>query len=391
MLVLLITRWLLGFVRFSVRGGSPERLFSYSTRAGAYFWDIAGRKNSGACILAGRYRELRPFARKAGCRLRVRERHGLPFLLRKTRNHRGLWAGCAVFAAILYLLSIRIWCIEISGNSAIPTAELETALNGMGLRPGVLRSGVDPRDIERNLMLKFPKISWMSVNTEGNMVEICLKEKKDKPEIPAKDRACNLVAAQTGQITSLQVFEGTAMVHKGEAVMAGQLLVSGVVEHDTGEHTIHHASARVLAETVHTLTAEVPLRRQERQPTGKTAVRRSLHIFSARVPITFSGKPKGSCDVSAEHFQVSLFGTLLPLGVYQERWTEYSPVWVTLTNEQARAQADAQIASRASKMLGQGKVLSARSTDTVRDGRLIRTAILHCEENIAKESEILIK
>lgn len=391
MLVLLITRWLLGFVRFSVRGGSPERFFSYSTRAGAYFWNITGRKNSGACILAGYYRELRPFARKAGCRLRVQERHGLPFLLRKTKNHSGLWAGFAVFAVILYLLSSRVWCIEITGNSTLPTDQLETALSETGLYPGALRSGVDPKEIERNLMLRFPKISWMSVNTESNMVEVCLQEKKDKPEIPAKDRACNLVATQTGQITTLQVFEGTSMVHRGEAVMAGQLLVSGVVEHDTGEHTLHHASARVLAETVHTLTVQVPFLQQKREPTGKTAVRRSVRIFNARLPLTLGGKPKGNYSVTAERFQVSLFGTLLPLGAYEENWTEFNPTEVTLTRKQAQALADTQIASQASAMLGEGMILCTQASDTVRDGKLIRTAILHCEENIARESEILIK
>ncbi|MCI1982943.1 MAG: sporulation protein YqfD, partial [Oscillospiraceae bacterium] len=74
MISLQLTRWLIGYVRFSVLGGNPERFYSLSAHSGAVLWNISACSKSGACVAARRYRSLRSCARRAGCRLRVRGR-----------------------------------------------------------------------------------------------------------------------------------------------------------------------------------------------------------------------------------------------------------------------------------------------------------------------------
>lgn len=391
MVSLMITRWLLGFVRFSVSGGSPERFFNACTRSGVYFWNITGRPDCGACVLVSRYRGLRFCARRAGCRLRVTERHGLPFLLYRTRNHRGLFVGAAASVGILLLLSSYVWCIDITGNSRIPTDKIESALRSSGVVPGTPKSQVDSGALAQKLMLTFPEIRWMSVNTQACRLEITLREKEDRPEIQNQSGVCNLKATRTGQIVSLHVYEGTAMVQKGDAVLEGQLLVSAIVKTKSGDVMLRHASAEIIAETFHTFSAEVPFRQRQEMPTGKTAVRRSLDLLGARLPLSLGGKPKGDWKSAGRRTDVNVFGTLLPLSVYEEDLTEIRVSDVTLTKEQARAQADEAIAAQEREFLKNVKILSAQAQETVKDGALFRTAEVRCEENIGQESEILIK
>lgn len=391
MFSLWITRWLLGYVRFTIRGGSPERFYTYCTRVGAYLWNIGGRKKRTANVLAGRYRELRACARRAGCMLRVSERRGLPFLLVHFRKHRGIAAGAVVFAALLFLLSARIWCVEITGNTGIPTPELTSALRSAGLFPGIPKSRVNPRLVGRRIMLKYPQIGWMSVNTSGCVAQVALREKTERPEIENHSGVCNIKASRTGQILSIHVYAGTAVVQKGDAVTKGQLLVSAVVEDKAGESTLKHASAEIYAETESTLSAEVPFRQQVQKPTGRTVTRMCLDLLGARIPLTLARKPGGNGAVSAEKTEIGLFGRILPVGLYREEWMGRQTCAVTLTRAQARARAERKIKDQEDGMSGKIKILSSSPTEVLSGTSFVLTVRLKCRENIAQESEILIK
>ncbi|WP_411676253.1 sporulation protein YqfD [Caproicibacter sp.] len=391
MFSLQITRWILGYVRFSVIGGSPERFFSYCARSGIILWDISSRSNSGACVSAGLYRNLRFMARKAGCRLRVRERRGMPFLLRRTRTHRGIICGAAAFTVILILLSLHVWCIDVTGNSTLDSKALLSALSKNGLYPGAKITDVNTKKIEQKLMLMFPKIRWMTINTQGCTMQVCIQEKTERPEIEQESGVCNVKASSTGQVVAIRIFAGTAQVKKGDAVAEGQLLVSGVVEDEFGGSTFVHAKAEIIAETSRSCEFRIPLRQSVRQSTGSKAVRRSLRLFGANIPLTLTGKPKGDYDVSGTQTDLRLFGTLLPVSLYEEDWTGMCTVPVTVTRQQAVAEAKKDLAEY-EKNLPQGtKILSSSASDRTEKETLIYSVTLKCEENIAKESEILIK
>lgn len=390
-MVLRITRWLLGYVRFSVLGGSPERFYSSCARAGAYLWDIAGRRNGGACVAVRSYRSLRPCAHRAGCRLRVRERRGLPFLLRRTRGHGGLWAGAAAFAAVLYLLSLRVWCVQAVGNVSVPTEQILAGLSSAGLSPGVPKKDVDPELLAQKLMLRFPQIRWMSVNTQGCVAQAVIQEKVAKPEVVDRTGVCNIKAAATGQILSMKVYAGTPLVSKGDAVVEGQLLVSAVVENEAGGSLLTHAQAEILAETSRTVSVAVELNRRRWDPTGRVVVRRNFDLYGARFPLTLRVRPRGNYRLSLEKTDFQFFGNILPAWVYTERWEEVRPVDYTLTKRQAVEEARREADRRTKELLKNGRVVSSRPSEQWEKETLNYTVELVCEENIAEQSEIFIK
>lgn len=390
-MIVRIVRWIIGYVRFSIRGGSEERFLNQCARRGAYLWNITAGENAGACISAGGYRYLRPCARKAGCRLRLRGKKGLPFFTMRFRKRPGLWAGAAVFLITVRLLSLHVWTVNVVGNAAVPTSAVEAELAAGGLYPGAWKSGVDPQLLQEKLMLKFPEIGWTSVNTIGCVTEVRIQEKKDRPEIVEQDRICNIKAAATGQILSMKVYAGTPLVKAGDAVVEGQLLVSAVVEDESGVGMLEHASAKIVAETARTYTAKVPMERREWRPTGKTVTRRSLNLFGAKLPLTLAGKPQGEYRAEAVRTGVSLFGTVLPLEIYEETWTQVKSFDAALTKRQALDEAKKQIEASEKKDLSGLKIVSTVFDDKIENGSLVCTATVKCEEDIAKESEILIK
>jgi sporulation protein YqfD len=391
MFSLTLTRWLMGYVQFAIIGGSLERFLNQCVRSGIYLWDIQSGQKWSASVAAGRYRALHRCARRAGSRLKVLKRCGFPFATRGIRRRRGLLVGAAAFLVVLLALSSHIWYFEVVGNSTVPTADITAELKNIGVWPGAPKRNLQPDRIQQALMLKFPQISWLSVNTRGCTAEIQMKEKKEKPPMETEDvRPCNIKAAATGQIIRLDVYDGTPVVKEGDAVVEGQLLISGIMENEGGTASLKHASGKVMAETTRTLTAEVPLNRTKSEATGNVVTRRSLNFMGARLPLTFATKPAGNYVAEAVNTRIRLMNAVLPISLYEENWVEQKTVKVTLTREQALAEARKQILEKERSGLNDAQILSSSADDKISGSSLIYTVILKCVENIAQESEILI-
>ena len=72
----------------------------------------------------------------------------------------------------------------------------------IGLKEGMARSKLDVLSIQNQLMIAYPEIAWISLNTKGSSVTIRIGEKEDKPDIWNSDKkVMNIKAA-------LQQFEG---------------------------------------------------------------------------------------------------------------------------------------------------------------------------------------
>ena len=294
-------RWILGWVDFQIRPrrkGACERFLNLCARQGVALWRI-GRSEEffTAAIAVGRYEELRPLARKAGVRLKSGKRHGLPFLWKRVSSRKGILAGMVVFAVTLHIFSMYVWSVQVTGNTSIPSDQILTEAKNLGLSPGALKSRLEYQELQRRLMIAFPDVSWLSVNTQGCMIEIALEERIKHPEAENQEKISNLKASASGQIIKLEVTGGALQVKVGDAVVKGQLLVSGIAEDATGGTRMMRSSGKVIAETEKSLVAEIPMKQTVQRPTGKQIVRRSVRIFGLELPLSHGppagGIPKG--------------------------------------------------------------------------------------------------
>ena len=395
MISLNLVRWLLGWVAFRIsprQKGGGERFLNLTARLGISLWRI---RRSGDCLYAtvavGQYRDLCAPARKAGVRLRAGKRRGLPFLVKKLGRRKGLLVGAAAFVCILWALSLYVWSVEIKGNTTIPTERISAAAAELGLEPGVLKDRVDALSLQRQLMLKFPDVAWLSVNTHGCGVTVELAEKIKLPEITDAEKICNIKASASGQILRMEVYRGQAQVKVGDAVIKDQLLISGVTENKLGGTQLEHAAGRVVAATTQSLTAEVPLKETVSVPTGRQVVRRSVKIFGVQLPLSFVGAPEGNFRRDFERTPVRGMTGVLPVSIFTETWTEETEREVTLTAREAKERAEKELLEQQKEKWKDLKIISGEKTEKTENGVYRLTLTCQCEENIAVESEILFK
>ena len=136
--------WLVGYVTVLVRGGSCERFMNLCAVKRRDVWDFQAVPE-GLCIQvrAGEYRNLRIAAKRAGCRLHIVAKHGLPFLLRRYRRRYGLIAGVFLFVFLLQLLCGRVWEIRVQGNEKLQQSQVVTLLEEFGIREGMAANALD--------------------------------------------------------------------------------------------------------------------------------------------------------------------------------------------------------------------------------------------------------
>ena len=383
-----VWRWFCGWVRWEAEGGLPGRLLTLAAREKLPLWDT---KRHGilfsACCRAGDYRRLRPLARRCGLRLHLKERHGAAFILRRYHARPGLVLGIIVYTLLLVFLSGRIWSLDIRGVHAADRAALVTLLAEHGVAVGRSKAGVNSEAIRLDALTRLTDISWLAVNLDGCVAEVEVREMNPE-ETPTEPNApSNLVAARDGIIRSVEVTGGTATVQEGDAVAAGGILASGIIETQQ-ELLFRRSSGRVMAETTREITVCVPLAETLTLPTGNATETLTLHLFGWSLPLSDNSIHGTGCQLEEFDRPLTLGGVPLPLGITMRRYTPLADRPVQRTPEQARALAEEQLVAEEHRQLAQARIDERDVTWEEVDGRLILTARYRCIENIAVEVPI---
>ena len=88
-----------------------------------------------------------------------------------------------------------------------------------------------------------------AVNIDGSKAVIEVRESVPVPEIADTSTPCNIVAAEDGIITKIQLFRGQEEIKTGSAVLKGDLLISGVKTNLDKSETLVCADGKIFAKT----------------------------------------------------------------------------------------------------------------------------------------------
>ena len=122
----------------------------------------------------------------------------------------------------------RILFVTVEGNTSIPANRILEAVDQCGIRFGTNRRSIRSEVVKNALLQQIPQLQWAGVNTVGCTAIISVREKTiiDKPESTEK-RVSSIVAIRDGIIQDCTVLKGSGLCTVGQAVKAGQTLVSG--------------------------------------------------------------------------------------------------------------------------------------------------------------------
>lgn len=306
-----------------------------------------------ASVNASDYRKLKKPAKKAGLRLHIREKHGIPFFISRYHARLGIVFGIIAFLCILTILSNFLWSVKIIGIENASENEILAQLESLGLKTGRYIPSIDVRELEQRFLLQNDQISWIAININSSVAEIRVHERVDSPEFFLKDDTpCDIVACETGVIRYMEVYTGQPMVKSGDTVTEGELLISGITENSKGNTDFVHARGKVLASVWETATFDVNLTQTYRSDTGQKKTFYKVKIFGREIPLYFSENVSFDAYEETQDIPLSIFGFSLPISVerrtkigyetLQEEWSEDAAkkrafeLWETYKHEHYR-------------------------------------------------------
>ncbi len=383
-------RWFPGWVRVEAEGGYPERLLNAIAEAGIAVWGVRvqGERLRFSCF-AQDYRDLRPSARRACVRMRVRRKHGLPFWAHRYRARKGLAVGFVLYCAVLALLTPRIWVVDVVGNGATATADILAVAQDMGVQIGKRMDALDIKRLEIDGLDRLPSLVWMTVNPSGCVARVEVSERKPTPQVLDLSRPSDMVALRDGQVVAVTVVSGQSRVLLGEAVSAGSVLISGRLPAEDGGETLTRAYGEVWAQTERRITVEVPLTYYPAVADGYVAVCPTLTVLGANIPL-YAGAPTGDSYVVSEraHF-LTANGLNLPLGLTNRYYIRTVCPATVRSKAQAAELARRRLAAREKALFADASFEEIGRQTELKNGVYTVTVTYACLENIAQEEPIL--
>ena len=326
---------------------------------------------------------------RCGVEIRPLRRRGILHFLRRFRRRAYLLLIPLPFFLCFLWLSTRLWQIDIEGNETLSRAEIRTALESVGVYPGVSGLRLDNPQIRSRMQAALGKLSWCTVQVHGSRALVQVRERRMPPKITDDRRHTQVVAAKSGTVDTVNVLEGKALVHRGDTVLRGQSLITGVLTYRQEEERRVHALGRVFAWTWYEMGFSIPLNTEEKEYTGKEKQLFSVKIGDFR--LNFYNDSSISADgydrITTEK-RAAIFGLALPVSILRTECRPYRLCPWELSEEEGVALLEERLLRALREAAPEAELLETWFWQTGEDGILSVRMLAQCREDIAQEREI---
>lgn len=390
MFVLDFIRFCRGTVDFTTTGGYPERLVSLCGKKNIPLWKL---RRHGEAITATTTRaggkKLRLSAARAGVTVVWGKEHGIPTLAVRYRLRTGVFVGIFLLLLLPMLLGSFLWRVVITGNTVIPTYNLRQSLEGLGVRAGTRRSPIDTLEVERRMILSDPRLVWISVNLRGSTAWVEVRERELPPPLVDKTTPTNIIAAKSGTITHMEVYDGQPQVRLGDSVLEGDILVSGILENGRQQNRTIHARAKIEAEITDSLAVTVPYCRTVYGYRG-LSVHRSIWLFGQRLPLGRQTPPQKPWKLETAEETIPVLGRFFSVPAVRQNYILLEEATEEITPDDARREAEEKLALLEKQQFPPGSILTREVTGQELDDSFILFADYCRIAPISLEKEILL-
>ncbi|MCD8147626.1 MAG: sporulation protein YqfD [Clostridiales bacterium] len=388
-----------GSAQIRLEGPFPERFLNLCGAERLPIWAVEreGDRILRVTLPAWQLRRARALAERAMCRLAVEQGFGLPTFLSRFRRRYALTGGLvfALFCAVI--LSQFVWVIEVTGNTTVSNSVILTELDSLGFGIGSYGPGVDCRALANQALLDLRELSFLSVNISGVYAQVVVREAVAAPEIEDPTAAADIVANVDGVVVDVDTVRGKTQVTEGQAVLAGEILISGLETYESGDGSGTVLSSRqvraegdIWALTNRTLRSATLLTAETKaDETQRTLY--SLKFLKRAVKFYQNSSISGlTCGKIKKVYALTLpGGTVLPLAWEILTVTAYEPVSASLDHASAEDYLTEVLEARLSALLGEeGQLLSSQITFEETDGVLTGVLRASCLEQIGRTVEL---
>ena len=230
-----ISSFFAGTITLEIKTADPAGMMDLICRRGIRLWDVAYlneltirfRTYESSC------RRIVPLLENRGGQWRIVSREGLSCRLRGALRRPVLTSGLLLFLLFSLVLPGRIFFVQVEGNAAVCTNEILEAASALGIGFGTHRRAVRSEDVKNGLLSAIEELEWAGINTRGCVAVISVRERASD-QADTGSRGCgDVVALRDGVVLSCEATRGSILCAPGQAVSAGQVLISGAVDHGT--------------------------------------------------------------------------------------------------------------------------------------------------------------
>ncbi|MBQ6839853.1 MAG: sporulation protein YqfD [Oscillospiraceae bacterium] len=231
-----------------------------------------------------------------------------------------------LFLCLLTILPTRIYFIQVDGNAIVPATQILEEAEKCGIRFGASRRLVRSEKVKNALLSTLPQLQWAGINTSGCVATISVREKNTNEELTPEVGIGNIIAKTDGIIQTCTVLNGTALCSAGDAVTAGQILVSGYTDCGIALKAVR-AEAEITASTIRSVSAVTLLPDVIRGEQIHEETKFSLRIGKKLINLF---KDSGISDTSCVKMYTEEYLTLpggfrLPIALVTQRCIYYAP------------------------------------------------------------------
>ena len=260
----------------------PITAFCIADIDAADFRELGGGRYS-FFVSAAKVERVKSVGNRCGAEISELRRRGVLHFLRRFRRRSYLLLVPLPFLLCFLWFSTIIWQIDVAGNVTITRGEILTALESLGVYPGVSGLRLDNPQIRSRMQEALDKLSWCTVQVHGSRALVVVRERRTPPKVVDEKLKREVWASKSGTVERMEVLEGKALVRRGDTVLKGQTLISGVLTDRQDEVRMVHAMGRVFAWTWYEKGFSIPLTVEEKQYIGKEKVLYGVKIGDLRL------------------------------------------------------------------------------------------------------------
>lgn len=327
-----------GMVLVEVTSADLAAAFENMNRAEIPLYSVSRQDDLTALFSVQRtdYRKLAALAEKRGDKLVILRRMGLYWAGQRLAGRPVLLAGLLLLMMLSLMLPTRVLFVRVEGNEAVPDRRILAAAEDCGIRFGASRREVRSEKVKNALLESVPQLQWAGVNTAGCTAIISVRERPPEEESVAPSGVTNVTAIRDGVVLSVTATDGTPKCQPGQAVQAGEILISGYTDCGICIRA-GQAEGEVFARTRREIAAVFPAEYGtvgEKRPLGRKI---SLLIGKKRINLRKdSGISEGTCGRMYSEYYITLPGGFaLPMAVCVDTYHAYEIIPNRYTPQEA--------------------------------------------------------
>ncbi len=296
-----------------------------------------------------------------------------------------LTIGILVLLFLTVFLPSRTLFFRVEGNQIVASARIIEFASQQGIHFGGRRRAVRSEYVKNALLHEIPELEWVGVNTTGCVVTISVRERKNS-DPPQMQGVSSIVAARDGIIQELTVTAGSPQCKAGQAVKAGQVLISGYTDCGLSIRA-QRAEGEVYAITNRHFSFVTPEISSVRSLFSNQTQKYALIIGKKRINFyQDSGNLGASCVKMYEEKYMTLPGGFqLPIAIVKEICISYDQSAPTAISEQEKDMLQSFAERYLPSQMIAGNILSKEEEILQQEGLVCLQGEYVCYEMIGRQ------